>query len=331
MIRACLAMLLWFCSIVQAHDVGVTRVEIVEVEPGRYVVTAQVPIAIAHRFPAPELPEGFELLGEPGAGVGTGGFLRFVYTRPGEPLLADETIEVDWPRDGILVVMRWEDGSRVTQLFHRKAGVIVVPLHELRAGSGSFVATARRYTVLGVEHILLGFDHLLFVLGLMLLVRRPLMLVKTITSFTVAHSITLALATLGLVHLPSAPVEAAIALSIVFLGAEAVRARRGVSSLASRSPWIVAFGFGLLHGLGFAGALGELGMAPGEVAPALLFFNIGVEIGQLMFVVVVLVVAWALRGVHRRYPGLTALTPAYAIGTVACYWFIERATSMFAG
>ena len=135
---------------------------------------------------------------------------------------------------------------------------------------------------------MLGIDHLLFVLGLLLIVNGTWMLVKTITAFTIAHSITLALATLGFVNLPSTPVEAAIALSIVFLAVEIVNARRGRFSFTHAHPWVVAFGFGLLHGLGFAGALSEIGLPPDEIPIALLFFNVGVEIGQLMFVVAVL-------------------------------------------
>ena len=156
---------------------------------------------------------------------------------------------------------------------------IEVPLAALRAGSGSAADAARRYLALGVEHILLGIDHLLFVLGLLLIVRGPWLLITTVTAFTLAHSLTLALATLGLVAVPSAPVEAAIALSIVFLAAEILRARQGRIGLTHRLPWLIAFGFGLLHGLGFAGALAEIGLPAGEIPLALLFFNLGVEVG----------------------------------------------------
>jgi HupE / UreJ protein len=143
------------------------------------------------------------------------------------------------------------------------------------------------------------------------------MLVKTVTAFTLAHSITLALATLGFVDVPAPPVEAAIALSIMFLAAEILHARRGRPGIAASKPWLVAFVFGLLHGLGFAGALTRLGLPPGEVPLALLFFNLGVEIGQLLFVALVLALGWALRELQVRWPRWAEPVPAYAIGTLA--------------
>ena len=183
---------------------------------------------------------------------------------------------------------------------------------------------AGAYTFMGTEHILLGIDHLLFVLGLLLIVRCIGTLVKTITAFTVAHSITLALAVLGVVNVPSGPVGAAIALSIVFLGAEILHARRGQEGLTVRYPWIVAFAFGLLHGLGFAGALTGLGLPPADIPLALLFFNVGVEIGQLLFVLFFAVLAWAFRTLQVVWPKWSEAVPAYAIGTLATYWFIGR-------
>jgi hydrogenase/urease accessory protein HupE len=181
------------------------------------------------------------------------------------------------------------------------------------------------YTVLGVEHILLGVDHLLFVAALMMLVRglRPLLL--TITAFTIAHSVTLALATLGLIRVPGPPVEAVIALSIVFVAVEILRRDKGRPSLASERPWMVAFSFGLLHGLGFAGALAEVGLPEASIPLALVFFNVGVEIGQLVFVGVLLVGAALLRRLAGPIPPRWAtLVPAYAIGGLASFWLIER-------
>lgn len=185
------------------------------------------------------------------------------------------------------------------------------------------------YLVLGVEHILLGIDHLLFVLALLLLVRGWRALVMTITAFTIAHSITLAAAALGYVHMPSAPVEAVIALSILFLATEL--ARRAVrneppihADLAGRAPWLVAFSFGLLHGLGFAGALAEIGLPQNAIPTSLLFFNVGVEIGQLAFVACILAlgrVAWSL---SVRGPDWLPRLAAYAIGSVAAFWLFER-------
>lgn len=201
----------------------------------------------------------------------------------------------------------------------------------LRPDAPSFVFCAEvqgpavtEYFVLGVEHILLGIDHLLFVLALVLIVKGVGLLVKTITAFTIAHSITLALATLGYVNVPSAPVEAIIALSIVFVAAEIVRSRRGQSGLAERAPWIVAFTFGLLHGFGFAGALSEVGLPPNDIPMALLLFNLGVEAGQLAFVGIVLAIIALVNRIRLPLPQWVRLAPPYAIGSVAMFWVIQR-------
>jgi hydrogenase/urease accessory protein HupE len=177
-----------------------------------------------------------------------------------------------------------------------------------------------------VEHILLGVDHLLFVLALILIARNTRELIKAITAFTVAHSITLAGATLGFVHVPPKPVEAAIALSIAFVALEIVRARDGEPGIAARAPWLVAFAFGLLHGFGFAGALSEIGLPAGHIPVALLFFNVGVEIGQLLFVAVVLSLAALVRLGRRPLPQWSALIPPYLIGSLAMFWVIQRAS-----
>jgi hydrogenase/urease accessory protein HupE len=187
--------------------------------------------------------------------------------------------------------------------------------------------TAVTYLKFGVEHILLGFDHLLFVLALLIITEGTWRLVKTITAFTAAHSITLALATLGFVHAPSPPVEAVIALSIAFVAVEIVHVRQGRRSLAARGPWMVAFAFGLLHGFGFAGALSEIGLPAGQIPVALLFFNLGVEVGQLLFVGAVLALVALIR-VHRLpLPAWLKLVPPYAIGTIAMFWVFERVAS----
>ena len=201
---------------------------------------------------------------------------------------------------------------------------------EVEASPGAF-EVARTYTLLGVEHILLGFDHLLFVLALLLLVGGLRQLVWTITAFTVAHSVTLALATLGVLRVPGPPVEACIALSIVFVASEIVHGLRGRPGLTARSPWLVALGFGLLHGLGFAGALAEVGLPGNRIPTALLFFNVGVEIGQLAFVATVLVALATWRRVAPRIavarPAWAPLLAPYAIGGLASYWLIERIAS----
>jgi hydrogenase/urease accessory protein HupE len=188
-------------------------------------------------------------------------------------------------------------------------------------------SVAATYLVLGVEHILLGIDHLLFVLALVLLVKGWKPLVGTITAFTIAHSVTLAAATLGLVHVPGPPVEAAVALSIAFVATEIVQARRGREGLAARMPWMVAFAFGLLHGFGFAGALSETGLPEGHIPVALLFFNLGVEAGQLLFIAGVLALIASARGIRVAWPRWAELVPPYAIGSLAMFWLIQRVTA----
>ena len=207
----------------------------------------------------------------------------------------------------------------------------------VQTASGAWEVAAT-YLRLGIEHILFGFDHLLFVLVLVILIGDWRRVALTVTAFTIAHSITLAAATLGLVNVPRPPVEAAIALSIVLVAVEIVNARRGKPSLAARWPWLVAFCFGLLHGFGFAGALAEVGLPHHAIPVALLFFNLGVEIGQLVFVAAILTAAGLFRRAIalRLEPALVQrtvsrldVTAAYAIGAVAAYWLMERTSAFF--
>lgn len=183
---------------------------------------------------------------------------------------------------------------------------------------------ARTYLALGVEHILTGVDHLLFVSGLLLWVSGFGRLVKTISAFTVSHSVTLSLATLGLIHVPPAPVEAVIALSILFVACEIVRGPQAPLSLAQRKPWLVAFAFGLLHGLGFAGGLSAAGLPAGHIPWALALFSAGVEIGHFSFVAVVLAVIAIVRRWNMTPPVWAWRLPFYAIGGVAAFWVIQR-------
>lgn len=187
---------------------------------------------------------------------------------------------------------------------------------------------ARTYLVLGVEHILGGIDHLLFVLALLILVKGTRRLIWTVTAFTLAHSLTLAGATLGFVHVPGPPVEAAIALSIVFVAMEIIYSRHGKAGLTERYPWVVAFVFGLLHGFGFASALNEVGLPQSAIPVALLFFNVGVEIGQLLFIASVFIVIALARRLARRIgmssPAWAWRVPPYAIGSMAMFWVIQR-------
>ncbi|MFW2367957.1 MAG: HupE/UreJ family protein [Desulforhopalus sp.] len=205
-----------------------------------------------------------------------------------------------------------------------------LPFVELR-GERSWLTTASEYVILGSHHILLGVDHLLFVLGLLLIVRGRVMLVKTITSFTFAHSITLAIATLGFASVPLPPLNAAVALSILFLGPEIVRSWRGETSLTIKYPWIVAFLFGLLHGFGFASGLSTTGMPKSELPWALLFFNVGVELGQLVFVFLALVLAWSFKILEIRWARWALAIPGYTVGCLGAYWTIQRSVILIGG
>ena len=192
------------------------------------------------------------------------------------------------------------------------------------AATGGSLQVARTYFALGVHHILLGFDHLLFVLALLLIVCGGRRIVVTITAFTIAHSITLAAAALDVVMVPAPPIEAMIALSIVFVACEVVRGLRGTPGATARAPWLVAFTFGLLHGLGFASALSEIGLPHNAVPQALLFFNGGVEAGQLLFVGAVLQIRTLARRLEFSWLRNAPLATAYAIGAIAMFWVIER-------
>ncbi len=227
--------------------------------------------------------------------------------------------------DAIVRVQRLDGSEQVGRILPGSNAFTVKP------SPGSF-EVMQTYTVIGIEHILLGFDHLLFVLALVMIVRSTRRLLWTVTAFTLAHSITLSLATLGFLHVPGPPVEAIIALSIVFIASEIIHQRQGKEGLASRKPWIVAFAFGLLHGLGFAGALAEVGLPENSIPLALLFFNIGVEIGQVLFIVAVLAVYHVAKKLNAGRFDLKRLEPipVYLIGGIAGYWVIERVTGFWA-
>jgi len=223
------------------------------------------------------------------------------------------------------LLVRIVDGAVTVQRLTSTAPSLWFPGSEQASGG------AGTYFRLGFEHILFGIDHLLFVLGLLLIVRNHWMLVKTITAFTVAHSITLAAATLGIVQVPTAPLNAAIALSILCLGVEVARSWRGRTSLALRQPWLLAFAFGLLHGLGFASGLSGLGLPRSDIPLALLLFNLGVEAGQLLFVALVLMLERAVRLLEIRWPRPVVYLPGYVLGTLGAYWAIDRIAAMVGG
>ncbi|MFY0662974.1 MAG: HupE/UreJ family protein [Shimia sp.] len=307
-----------------AHDIGVSKVELREMDSNTYSLRVQVDAVTGRSFAAPELPEGFTFIANP-RGIQMGAWK--VYEFGGDQsLIAGDTLYVDWPRDGILITAIWSEGNKATRLIKRSSGVITIELSDLHAGSGSVWAASKRYLSLGVEHILTGLDHLLFVLCLVFVVNGGWRLIKTITAFTVAHSITLGLATFGWIALRPPPVEAAIALSIVFLASEILLKDRGRTSLTFERPWLVAFMFGLLHGLGFAGALSEIGLAPEEVPIALLFFNAGVELGQVLFVAFVLATTTVFKRLFGDVGPIRRARAAvvFGIGILAMYWFLDR-------
>ena len=226
--------------------------------------------------------------------------------------------------DVLVRLGRLDGTTQVTRLTPSAPSFVV-------AAAADAVGVARTYTVLGVEHILSGVDHLLFVLALIIITRGGWTLVKPVTAFTVSRSITLTLATLGYVHIPQRPVEAMIALSIVFVAAEILHGRKGRKGITASAPWIVALLFGLMHGLGFASGLKDAGLPDGHIPTALLFFSIGVEAGHFLFIGFVLsVTALLLRAARKLAPiyqersAIIQLLPPYAIGSVAMFWVMQR-------
>ena len=281
------------------------------------------------------LPDGTQDVEAPRASFSDGAYIeRRTVRRDGGLVGHPVTIEgLSATSTDVLVRIESLGGAIQTERLSPTKTAFVI---QATPGAGEVAAT---YLRLGVEHILFGFDHLMFVLALVVLVREWRRVAVTVTAFTIAHSITLAAATLGFVNVPGPPVEATIALSIMLVSAEILNARRGTPSLTARLPWLVAFSFGLLHGFGFAGALAEVGLPQHAIPVALLFFNVGVEIGQLIFVAAVLSLirlllhaASQLLGpaVSQRTFDRLDVIVAYAIGIVAAYWLVERTTAFFA-
>ena len=268
------------------------------------------------------LPAECENITEP-RGMCTGGAYieRWSIRHPGS--LVGSTINIDGLKttltDVLVRIERLDGTTQVARITPTNPSLLIEASPSMWQVSGT-------YLVLGVEHILGGIDHLLFVLALLILVKGWKRVVGTITAFTVAHSITLAVATLGFVHIPGPPVEAVIALSIVFLATEIIRGQRGHSGLSAKWPWIVAFTFGLLHGLGFASALSEVGLPQQAIPLSLLFFNLGVELGQLLFITVVVLLVSAVKRIPINVPRRAELVPPYAIGAMAMLWVIQRVT-----
>ncbi len=236
--------------------------------------------------------------------------------------LAGESITIEGlenTKTDLLLRLEFLDKTSQLQLLKADKNSYVV------LDSASDMQVVKTYTWLGITHILLGFDHLMFVFALLLLVNSLRKLLWTITAFTLAHSITLAGSSLGYLYLPPKPVEAMIALSILFLAVEIMHEKKGKVGITLRYPWVISFSFGLLHGFGFAGALAEIGLPQNALNLALIFFNIGVELGQLMFVAIVVLVGLALQ--HLKHPNLlqkVETVVVYAIGGLSSFWVFER-------
>jgi hydrogenase/urease accessory protein HupE len=307
----------------QAHEVRPAYLELQQTASDTYNVLWKVPargedmrLGLYVR-----LPEATVNLSEPRGMFAGGAYLERWSIRHPQGLNG-QTIVIDGlaasATDVLVRLQRLDGTEQVARLLPTGPALVI----EAAPGFGQ---VAKTYLALGVEHILLGFDHLLFVLALLFLLQGWRKMLAAITAFTVAHSITLAAATFGVIHMPGPPVEACIALSIAFVAAEIIHRQRGRSLLSVRWPWLVAFAFGLLHGLGFAGALSELGLPANHIPLALLFFNLGVEAGQLLFIAAVLpVIALARSGLFITLPRWSERVAPYVIGSVAMFWVIER-------
>jgi hydrogenase/urease accessory protein HupE len=306
-----------------AHEARPAYMQVTEIAPQRYEILWRTPALSGMRLPVVlRFPENTRNVAEP------------VIRELSDSLIERRIIEASGSLTGtridivglqatitdVLVRVQMLDGTYSTTLVRPSKPWIEI------ATSRSSLEVAAAYLMHGIEHILFGYDHLLFVLALILIVRRGRVLLITVTAFTVAHSITLSLATLGVVHVAGPPVEATIALSILLLACEIIRSDRGQQSLTAQWPWLVAFSFGLLHGFGFASALTDIGLPQGDIPLALFAFNVGVETGQLIFIAVVLgalqCTRWVKLPVFVERHARTVAT--YAIGIMAAYWFVER-------
>jgi hydrogenase/urease accessory protein HupE len=312
-----------------AHEARPAYLEINETAPGRYDVLWRTPLLSGMRLPVRlEFPDA----------------VRNV-TEPRERVLADSLLErrvIDAGKNGLGGQRLQFVGLQATitdvlvraSLLNGAHWTVVVrpsqPWVEF-TGAKSTLEVARTYLVHGVEHILFGIDHLLFVFGLLLIVPDRWMLVKTVTSFTLAHSLTLAIATLGYASAPMLPLNAAIALSILFLGPEIVRSWRGETSLTLRHPWLVAFVFGLLHGFGFASALTGAGLPRRDLPLALCTFNVGVEVGQVAFVALMVRLEQSFQQLEIRWPRWVAMVPGYVVGVLGAFWTLQRTVMLIGG
>jgi hydrogenase/urease accessory protein HupE len=305
-----------------AHELQPGSLEVRQLTNERYEVIWRAPIYYGKPHPATlQLPEHWQTVGEPSVRQLSDSALHRRIVNVPDGAIQGEVIrfnDLEGTITDVFARFIWLDGTESTAIARPSHPYVDID------GQRSAWQVAGDYTALGVDHILSGYDHLTFVLALLLIVSGMRRLLVTVTSFTLAHSITLAAATLGVMWVPGPPVEATISLSILFLASELIKVNRGQASLTARYPWIVAFTFGLLHGFGFAGALNDIGLPQNEIALALLMFNVGVELGQLLFIAAILVLLMALRKVRREWPAWVYQVPAYGIGGIAAFWFINR-------
>jgi len=313
-----------------AHELQPGFLELRETAPGRYDVLWKLPSLGSSdvRMPiVPVFPERCRQLGEARSDRAGNAWI-FTARLDCQGGLAGQTVAIEgleaFTTDVLVRVERADSGVETHVLKPVQPSLTLRGADETRRGAGV-------YLYLGIEHILLGVDHLFFVLGLLLIVRDRWMLVKTVTAFTVAHSFTLAVATFGIARVSPAPLNAAIALSILFLGPEIVRCWRGQTSFTIRHPWVVAFAFGLLHGFGFASGLAALGLPQAEIPLALLLFNVGVEIGQLAFVLLILLLERAFHLLEIHWPKVVERLPGYLVGALGAFWTIQRITILLRG
>ncbi len=308
-----------------ADEIRPALLDIKEQGTGLFAVTWKVPTRGGRVLAInPRLPTSLERVGSPTSREVPGAVVEHATYRNTAESLTGQRVVIDGLsalQTDVLLLVQLQDSSQHSAILRPAKPEYTIPLE------ASKLEVAGDYWRLGTIHILEGADHLLFVLALLLIVTRAGELVKAVTAFTVAHSITLALATLGFVHMPPAPTEAIIALSIVFLAGEIVHKYQDKMGVTERWPWLIAFIFGLFHGLGFAGALSEIGLPQHEVPLALLMFNVGVETGQLLFIAVVLSLITVLNRLPLAMPKASWRLLPYSIGSVAAYWTIDRVMS----
>ena len=328
--RKLLLLLGWLLLLLRpalAHDTGVLVLRFQELGDERYQLDYLAPPGSPQSAEPPVLPAHGTWEQDPGLPAGP---VRLFFATDGKPLASEDRLILPWRCNGVLVQSFWRSGETSRRFFPRTDEGIVIEIGKLRAGAGDTREAAKRYTMLGVEHMLTGWDHLLFLAGLLMLVKGWRQVVATITAFTVAHSITLGLSVMGVVQVDRGLVETLIAFSIVILAVEVVHARQGRPGLTSRKPWLVSFLIGLIHGLGFARVLTDMGLPHQEIPTALLFFNVGVELGQLAMIALWFPLAKITASLFRKVPQGLAAAPAYALGIVAMFWGLERVLGIFA-